>query len=98
MLRKFKGDEFSAYMGISDAIAHVEGEAALIEFLIKVSDLLDAVRNDLGILLDVVLFSDHANNFTTNQLVDLSTPLVAAGFNTAGSMVIPLILKRLSFA
>lgn len=79
-LKNFKGDEFIAYMGISDAIAHVEGEAALIEFLKKISDLMDSVRNELGILLDVVLFSDHANNFTMNQWVDLSTPLVEAGF------------------
>ena len=79
-LKIFKGDEFIAYMGLSDAIAHVEGEAALIEFLKKISDLMDSVRNELGILLDVVLFSDHANNFTMNQRVDLSAPLVEAGF------------------
>ena len=79
-LKDFKGDEFIAYMGMSDAIAHVDGEAALIEFLKKVSALLDSVRNDLGILLDVVLFSDHANNFSANQRVDLTTPLVDAGF------------------
>ena len=66
-LKHFKGEEFIAYMGISDAIAHVEGEAALMEFLKKVSDLLDTVRNDIGILLDVVLFSDHGNNFTKNR-------------------------------
>ena len=46
----------------------------------KISFLLDSVRNDLGIPLDVVLFSDHANNFSVNQRVDLSTPLVNAGF------------------
>ncbi len=79
-LKHFKGEEFIAYMGISDAIAHVEGEAALMEFLKKVSDLLDTVRNDIGGLLDVVLFSDHANNFTKNRRLDLSTPLIEAGF------------------
>ena len=82
-LKEFKGDEFIAYMGMSDAIAHVDGEAALIEFLKKISVLLDSVRNDLGIPLDVVLFSDHANNFSMNQRVDLSTPLVNAGFKEA---------------
>ncbi len=85
-LKHFKGDEFIAYMGISDAIAHVEGEAALNEFLKKVSDLLDTVRNDIGILLDVVLFSDHANNFTQNRRVDLSTPLVEAGFKNTDQL------------
>ncbi len=85
-LKHFKGDEFIAYMGISDAIAHVEGQAALIEFLKKVSDLLDTVRNDIGILLDVVLFSDHANNFTKNRRVDLSTPLVEAGFKDVNQL------------
>lgn len=85
-LKHFKGDEFIAYMGISDAIAHVEGEAALNEFFKKVSDLLDTVRNDIGILLDVVLFSDHANNFTQNRRVDLSTPLVEAGFRNTDQL------------
>ena len=85
-LKHFEGDEFIAYMGISDAIAHVEGKAALIEFLKKVSDLLDTVRNDIGILLDVVLFSDHANNFTKSRRVDLSTSLVEAGFRNVDQL------------
>ena len=79
-LRTFQGDEFIAYMGMSDAIAHVEGEAALRNFLKKISILLDSVRNDLGIPMDVVLFSDHANNFSVNRWADLSTPLIRAGF------------------
>lgn len=73
-------------MCISDATAHVEGEAVLIEFLKKVSDLLDTVRNDIGILLDVVLFSDHANNFIKSRRVDLSTPLVEAGFRNVDQL------------
>ncbi len=85
-LKHFKGEEFIAYMGISDAIAHVEGEDALAEFLKKVSGLLDTVRNDLGIRLDVVLFSDHANNFNISHRVDLSTPLIEAGFKPVNQL------------
>ena len=44
------------------------------------------MRNDIGILLDVVLFSDHANNFTKNRRVDLSTPLVEAGFKDVNQL------------
>lgn len=51
--------------------------------------MLDSVRNDLGIPLDVVLFSDHANNFTSNQRVDLSTPLIEAGFNNVKQLSEP---------
>ncbi len=85
-LRTFQGDEFIAYMGLSDAIAHVEGEAALNDFLIKISTLLDSVRHDLGIAMDVVLFSDHANNFSVNRRADLSAPLVRAGYQDVAQL------------
>lgn len=82
-LEQFTGNEFIAYMGLSDAIAHVEGEVALREFLKKISVLLDSVRTDLGVSMDVVMFSDHANNFNLNRRVDLSMPLVQAGYREA---------------
>ncbi len=80
-LLAFKGDQFIAYMGLSDPIAHVEGRAALKEFLKKVSAMLETTRNDLGILMDVVLFSDHANNLMENRRVDLSAELERNGFH-----------------
>ncbi len=80
-LLNFKGKEFIAYMGFSDAIAHVQGKDAQIEFLKKISFLLDEIRNELGILLDVVIFSDHGNNFVDNIRVDLAGELKKAGLN-----------------
>ena len=89
-LKQFEGDEFIAYMGISDAIAHVEGEKALIIFLKTISDLLETVRIDLGVSLDVVFFSDHANNFADNRRVDLRGPLMDAGFRLSSRLEGPL--------
>ena len=83
---EFKGDEFIAYMGISDAIAHVEGRQAQKEFLKAISTLLDTTRNELEILLDVVVFSDHGNNYANNQRVDLSSPLIKAGYRDAKAL------------
>ena len=88
-LKRFQGDEFIAYMGISDAIAHVEGEAATIEFMRNISRLLYSVRNELGMELDIVLFSDHANNFTLNRRVDLSSALVDAGYRNVNQLINP---------
>ena len=83
---EYKGDEFIAYMGISDAIAHVEGRLAQKQFLKRISTLLDATRNELGILLDVVVFSDHGNNYAHNQRVDLATALIRAGYRDARAL------------
>jgi hypothetical protein len=98
-LMAFKGDEFIAYMGISDAIAHVEGRPAQKEFLKKISFLLDDTRNELGMMLDVVVFSDHGNNYIKNQWVDLSTPLVKGGFEdvTALNSTKDFVLPRNGF-
>ncbi len=86
-LLAFTGDTFIAYIGLSDPIAHVEGKEALIEFLKKISIMLDTIRNDLGILLDVVLFSDHANNLITNQRVKLGSVLEKHGYNDVEMLV-----------
>ena len=77
---EFKGTEFIAYMGISDAISHVRGREALKNFLKRISRLLDETRNESGVQMDMVVFSDHGNNFVPNQWVDLVTPLAKAGF------------------
>ena len=83
---EYKGDEFIAYMGISDAIAHVEGRQAQKEFLKAISTLLNTTRTELGILLDVVVFSDHGNNYADNQRVDLATALIKAGYRDAKAL------------
>ncbi|MCF8070352.1 MAG: hypothetical protein K9L30_17355 [Desulfobacterales bacterium] len=80
-LINFDGNEFIAYMGLSDPIGHVEGKDALEKFLIKISDMLDDVRNDLGIPLNVVFFSDHANNLKPNVRADIYEPLRKKGFH-----------------
>lgn len=45
----------------------MEGEAAQKEFLKEISSLIDSARDDMGLLLDVALFFDHANIFFVNQ-------------------------------
>jgi len=95
----FKGTEFIAYMGISDAIAHVEGRQAQKAFLKKISSLLDETRNELGILLDVVVFSDHGSNYVRNQRVDLAPVLVEGGFKDVTKLESPrdFVLPRNGF-
>ena len=80
---EFKGSEFIAYMGLSDSISHVRGRKAQKDFLKEISSLLHETRNELGILLDVVVFSDHGNNHIKNHRVDLAGALVKAGFRDA---------------
>lgn len=98
-LLEFKGNEFIAYMGFSDAIAHVYGKDGQIEFLKRISQLLDEVRNELGLTLDIVLFSDHGNNFKPNQRVDLAGELKKKGFNDASRLTLPndFVLLRNGF-
>jgi len=96
---EFKGDEFIAYMGISDAIAHVEGRQAQKEFLKKISSLLDIIRDEVGIKLDIIVFSDHGNNYMKNRRVDLSSALVKGGFRDATQLNTPkdVVLLRNGF-
>jgi len=96
---EFKGSEFIAYMGISDAIAHVQGRPAQKDFLKKISALLDKTRNELGILLDVVVFSDHGNNYVRNHRVDLAAALVEGGFRDVTQLKAPndFVLPRNGF-
>lgn len=98
-LLEFKGNEFIAYMGFSDAIAHVQGRYAQAEYLKMISHILDEVRNELGIPLDVVLFSDHGNNFKQNTRVDLAAELEKAGLNDAEQLKGPddFVLMRNGF-
>ncbi len=95
----FKGDEFIAYMGLSDAIAHVRGRQAQKDFMKQISALMDMTRNELGILLDVIMFSDHGNNYADNQRVDLVTALENNGFRDASELKTPTdyILPRNGF-
>jgi len=96
---EFKGDEFIAYMGLSDAIAHVKGRQAQKDFLKEVSSLLDVTRNELGVLLDVVVFSDHGNNYVNNRRVDLAAALVEKGYQDVTALNAPkdFVLPRNGF-
>ncbi len=95
----FEGNEFIAYMGLSDAIAHVRGRQAQKEFLKQISTLMDMTRNELGILLDVIMFSDHGNNYADNRHVDLVTALENGEFRDASELIKPtdFVLPRNGF-
>ena len=60
---------------------------------------MDETRNELGILLDVVLFSDHGNNHLINERVDLADALVKVGFKDASKLTNPkdFVLLRNGF-
>ena len=98
-LLTFKGDRFVAYLGLTDPIAHVEGKEALKAFLKKISAMLDKTRNDLGILMDVVLFSDHSNNLIENQRVDIGAELEKNGYRDVDLLEQPqdFVLPRNGF-
>ncbi len=95
----FKGNEFIAYMGLSDAIAHIRGRQAQKEFMKQISTLMDITRNELGILLDVIMFSDHANNYADNRRVNLVAALENGGFRDASQLNKPtdFVLPRNGF-
>lgn len=98
-LLHFKGTEFIAYMGFSDAIAHVHGKTGQMEFLKRISHVLDDVRTESGRLMDVVVFSDHGNNFKPNIRVDLADVLEKAGFHDTDQLnsATDIILLRNGF-
>lgn len=98
-LLAFQGNEFIAYMGLTDAIAHVGGRTAQKEFLKQTSDLLQEVRNELGASLDIVVFSDHGNNMVQNNHVDLAQILVENGYQDGSALEAPedFVLVRNGF-
>ncbi|MBI5629669.1 MAG: hypothetical protein HY921_02160 [Elusimicrobia bacterium] len=83
---RFQGDQFIAYMGLTDPIAHVEGEERLKAFLREFDALIEKTRAELPIPLKIVMFSDHGNNLAANRRVDLAGPLRSAGFNPVGAL------------
>ena len=95
----FGGSEFIAYIGLTDAIAHVDGRSAQKEFLKQISSLLHETRRELEVPLDVVVFSDHGNNMAENSRVDLATVLVENGYRDANALNDPkdFVLARNGF-
>ena len=98
-LLTFQGNEFIAYMGLTDAIAHVDGRTALKGFLKQISDLIHEIRSELGASLDIVVFSDHGNNMVQNNHVDLAATLVENGYQDRSALEAPkdFVLVRNGF-
>ncbi len=99
LLQEHPNDRFVAYIGLTDPIAHIKGKESLKEFLRKFDRQLTDIVESLPFRLDMVLFSDHGNDFMENRPVDLSTPLEKAGFLDAQTLKAPkdFILLRNGF-
>lgn len=85
----YPGDQFVAYMGLTDPIAHVKGEEPLKAFLRDFDSMIEAIQKELPFPVKVVMFSDHGNNLRPNARVDLFSPLAAGGFRSADSLKSP---------
>lgn len=81
----YRGDDFVAYMGLTDPIAHVRGEKKLREFLKNFDALIERTRRELDIPLRIVMFSDHGNDLGTNERVDVAKALDSGGFHRVKS-------------
>lgn len=79
--RKSVGREvFVAYIGETDSLAHLGGEAALKSFLRTLDRAVEELIEDSGGTLEVELLSDHGNRFDEYKHVKLNDALEAAGF------------------
>ncbi len=71
---------FFAYMGATDSLAHVGGEALLRNFLEGLEDTVEDIVRDSKTPVVVTLFSDHGNDFRKYRRLALKEPLRRAGF------------------
>lgn len=69
-----------AYIVSTDAIAHRSEPGELTTYLLEIESFLGALRDATGDDLEMVLFSDHGNDFVPTTLVPLATALRDAGF------------------
>ncbi|MEJ7713928.1 MAG: hypothetical protein WKF84_29805 [Pyrinomonadaceae bacterium] len=87
--QKFKSsrdENFYAYLGATDSLAHLGGEAMLRSYLKRVDNFLSDVVREHGDQLEITIFSDHGNHFTNYQRVHLKEAVRKAGFKIEKSI------------
>jgi hypothetical protein len=79
--RKSAGKEvFVAYIGETDSLAHLGGEAALKSFLRTLDRAVNELIDESGGALEVEMLSDHGNRFDEYKHVKLNDAIESAGF------------------
>lgn len=88
-IRQSAAPLFVGYLGATDSLTHLGGEAAIKNYLRTLDRALDELRAEAaraGRTLDVELFSDHGNRYDNYRHVKLNDALQRAGFVTEKSL------------
>jgi hypothetical protein len=78
--RASRGSSFLGYIGETDPLAHLAGEAPLEEFLRSLDTALDRLIRDSGGELEIDICSDHGNLFSNFRHVRLNESIEGHGF------------------
>lgn len=78
--RKSRAPMFIGYVGETDSLAHLGGEWAQKAFLRSLNRTIEDLIAESGGELEVEMFSDHGNHFTSYQRADLNPAIEKAGF------------------
>ncbi len=84
--RKSDAPTYLAYLGATDALAHVGGERMLRNVLSALDDMCRDIVLSAGGQVDVTVFSDHGNQFVRQRKTDLRRRLESAGFKPGGDL------------
>jgi hypothetical protein len=77
---------YLAYLGATDALAHVGGERMLRNILEALDDTCRGIVLESADRVDVTIFSDHGNQFVRQRKTDLRKMLKQAGFRNGGNL------------
>ncbi len=83
---KSKAPVFVGYIGETDSLAHLGGEGALKSFLRTVDRTIEELIEESNGTLEVEMFSDHGNHYTSYRPVKLNSAIDGAGFTTEKSL------------
>ncbi len=84
--RKSDAPTYLAYIGATDALAHVGGERMLRNVLSALDDTCREIVLNAGGQVDITVFSDHGNQFVHQRKTDLRRRLESAGFKPGGNL------------
>ncbi len=84
--RKSDAPTYLAYLGATDALAHVGGERMLRNVLSALDDTCREIVLSAGGRVDITIFSDHGNQFDRQHKSDLRRRLESAGFKPGGNL------------
>lgn len=93
--RALRGGVFSAYIHATDLAAHAGGERLLRSILARLDDALSDIARESETPVEIIIFSDHGNQFMKYRRAPLKSALRRAGFKIesrvrdARSVVLP---------